>query len=74
MRLMQRRRVADGVDGGGNAADERSADQMLDDLMKDLNCPTASSAAVRSVRVVEGSERAQPLVAHSQVITGEPKV
>ena len=85
MSLMQRRRVAGGVDGGGSAAEERSADQMLDDLMEDLNRPSESSAAVRSVRVVEGSERAQPevepkrwswleLVAHSQVITGEPKV
>ena len=60
MSLMQRRRVAGGVDGGGSAAEERSADQMLDDLMEDLNRPSESSAAVRSVRVVEGSERAQP--------------
>ena len=44
MSLMQRRR---------NAADGRSADQMLDDLMEDLNRPSESL-------VVEGSERAQP--------------
>ena len=60
MSLMQRRRVAGGVDGGGDAAEERSADQMLDDLMEDLTRPSESSAAVRSVRVLEGSERAQP--------------
>jgi len=48
---MQRRRAADGVDGGGDAADERTADQMMADLMEDLN---NSSTAVRSVRVLEG--------------------
>ena len=30
--------------------------KLLDDLMEDLNRLSASSAAVRSIRVVEGSE------------------
>ena len=51
MSLMQRRRAAEGVDGGGETADGRTADQFLDDLMEDLN---NSSTAVRSVRVLEG--------------------
>ena len=57
---MQRRRAADGVDGGGDAADERTADQMMADLMEDLNNSSSGTTAVRSVRVLEGSAQAQP--------------
>ena len=61
MSLMQRRRAPDEADGGGDAADERTADEMLEDLMEDLqDNPSRSTAAVRSVRVVEGSAQAQP--------------
>ena len=60
MSLMQRRRAADGVDGGGEAADERTADQMMADLMEDLNNSSSGTTAVRSVRVLEGSAQAQP--------------
>ena len=60
MSLMQRRRAAEGVDGGGETADGRTADQLLDDLMEDLNNASSGTAAVRSVRVVEGSAQAQP--------------
>ena len=60
MSLMQRRRAADGADGGGNAADERTADQMMADLMEDLNNSSSGTTAVRSVRVLEGSAQAQP--------------
>ena len=59
MSLMQRRRAAEGVDGGGETADGRT-DQLLDDLMEDLNNASSGTAAVRSVRVVEGSAQAQP--------------
>ena len=57
---MQRRRAADGVDGGGDAADERTADQMMADLIEDLNNSSSGTTAVRSVRVLEGSAQAQP--------------
>ena len=59
MSLMQCRRAAEGVDGGGETADGRT-DQLLDDLMEDLNNASSGTAAVRSVRVVEGSAQAQP--------------
>ena len=61
MSLMQRRRATDEADGGGDAVDERTADEMLEDLMEDLQgSPSRPIAAVRSVRVVEGSAQAQP--------------
>jgi hypothetical protein len=59
MSLMQRRRAADGADGGGDAADERTADQMMADLMEDLN-NSSGTTAVRSVRVVGNRDQAQP--------------
>ena len=61
MSLMQRRRAPDEADGGEDAADERTADEMLEDLMEDLQSSSSRpTAAVRSVRVVEGSAQAQP--------------
>ena len=60
MSLMQRRRAADGADGGGDAADERTADQMMADLMEDLNNSSSGTTAVRSVRVVGNRDQAQP--------------
>ena len=60
MSLMQRRRAADGADGGGEMADARTAEEMLEDLMEDLNDPSRSAAAVRSVRVVGNRDQAQP--------------
>ena len=57
---MQRRRAAEGTDGGGNAADERTADQMLDELMEDLNASSGSPLALKSVQVVENRDQAQP--------------
>ena len=82
MSLMQRRRAADGVDGGEDAADERTADQMMADLMEDLNNSSSGTTAVRSVRCWKEVRKPNlkvelkwlELVAHSQVITGEPKV
>ena len=58
-KVMQRRRAADG-NGGGEVADARSADEMLEDLMEDLNASSGSTAAVRSVRVVGNRDQAQP--------------
>ena len=59
MSVMQRRRAADG-NGGGEEADARTADEMLEDLMEDLNASSGSTAAVRSVRVVGNRDQAQP--------------
>ena len=47
-------------------ADQRAADQMLEDLVEDLNNdPSGSTAAVR---VVEGSAQAQPSGGTQEVI------
>ena len=59
MSVMQRRRAADG-NGSGEMANARTADEMLEDLMEDLNNASSGTAAVRSVRVVGNRDQAQP--------------
>eukprot|EP00435_Cladocopium_sp_Y103_P054238 s898_g17.t1 len=51
-----------GDDGaaGGDGADQRTVDERLKDLMQDARSNAGGSPAVRSVRVVESREQAQP--------------